>query len=295
MDTDRLQQFRAIARCGSLSGAARELGLSQPAITGCVQTLEKEFDAQLLVRTSRGVQLTDAGRVVIELAESLDAQLSEARELIAQIEGGEAGQFVIGCHPSLGSYFLPGFLPGFGARYPDIEVTIRNGSSSDVLQGVRDREIDFGLVVNPTPYDELVLVPLFHDRVTFFVRDDPAQEEREAHQLIKDSALIFMERMPQALKMISQLQQQEVEPGRRIPCGEHELVRALAQGGAGVAILPWRVATMQPGALQLLHGSMPAESDWIALCWRADRPKTLASNCLKNALVQAGRQLGEVG
>jgi len=294
MDIERLQHFRVIARCGSLSAAARELGLSQPAVTGCVQTLEREFDAQLLVRTSRGVQLTDAGRVVVELAETLDVKVSFAHELIAQIEGGEAGQFTIGCHASLGSYFFPDFMPSFSLRYPDIEVTIRNASSSDVLQGVRDRELDFGLVVNPTPYDELVLVPLFHDRVTFFTKNATASTLEEAHELLSSSSVAFMERMPQAIKMLGELQAEGIEPNKRLPCGEHELVRAMTQGGAGIGILPWRVATMGPGSLNLLHGAMPAESDWIALCWRADRPKTLGSNCFKNALVRAGRQLGEV-
>lgn len=294
MDTDRLQHFRVIARCGSLSAAARELGLSQPAITGCVQTLEREFDAQLLVRTSRGVQLTDAGRLVVELAETLDAKIAAAQQLIAQIESGEAGQFTIGCQASLGSYFFPDFMPSFSQRYPDIEVAIRNASSSDVLQGVRDRELDFGLVVNPTPYDELVLVPLFHDRVTFFTKEETAPTLEDAQDRLMTSPVAFMERMPQAIKMLAMLQGQGIEPRQRIPCGEHELVRAMAQGGAGIAILPWRVATMGPGSLNLLHGALPAESDWIALCWRADRPKTLGSNCLKNALVRAGRALGEV-
>ena len=297
MDLERLRVFRMIARCGSLSGAARELGLSQPAVTGCVQTLERELSAQLLVRTSRGVRLTEAGRVVVELAEDLDARTGAARELIAQLAGGELGRFVLGCHPSLGSYFLPEFLPSFSARYPNIELTVRNGSSSDVLHAVRDREVDYGLVVNPSPYDELVLVPLFHDRVTFFTSQplSPGATREDALAALSRSTLLYMERMPQASQLLAQCEPLGGQPLKRLPVGEHELARALAQRGVGVAVLPWRVATMPPQGLHMLHAELPSESDWIALCWRADRPRTHGATCLKNALVQAGRQLGGVG
>jgi DNA-binding transcriptional LysR family regulator len=276
-----------------MSEAARQMGCSQPALTGSIRALEEEFGAQLLIRTSRGVQLTEAGTVVLELAEAMELRMEQARESIAQLAGGEVGKFVIGCHPSLGSYFLPDFLRAFTARYPRVEIALWNGSSDSVLQKVRAREVDFGLVVNPTPYDELVVVPLFHDRVMFFAQSS-CESLAAAHDALRERALIYMDRMPQALEMLTGLEAEGIRPPRLIPCGEHELVRSLVQGGLGFGILPWRVATMGAHGLHAMHLDLPSASDWIALCWRADRPRTHASTCLKDALVQAGRKIGDV-
>lgn len=293
MDTARLLAFRTVVGCGSMSEAARQMGCSQPALTGSIRMLEEEFGTQLLIRTSRGVQVTEAGTVVLSLAEEVERRVEQARESIVQLASGEVGRFVVGCHPSLGSYFLPDFLRGFAARYPRIELLLWNGSSDSVLQKVRSREVDFGLVVNPTPYDELVLVPLFHDRVMFF-GEQPCETAQAARAQLKASALVYMERMPQALEMLAALEASGHKPAKLIPCGEHELVRALVQSGLGLGILPWRVATMGKHGLSALHTELPSASDWIALCWRADRPRTHASTCLKEALVGAGRKIGDV-
>lgn len=294
MDTARLLAFRTVVSCGSISEAARQMGCSQPALTGSIRALEDEFGAQLLIRTSRGVQLTEAGGVVLALAEEVDRRMEQARERILQLASGEVGRFVIGCHPSLGSYFLPSFLIDFAERYPRIELSFWNGSSDAVLQRVRGREVDFGLVVNPKPYDELVVVPLFHDRVMFF-GEEASGSLRTAQEQLAAKPLFFMERMPQALEMLSALEADGYKPSCLIPCGEHELVRALVQSGFGHGVLPWRVGTMGRQGLKPLHTDLPSASDWIALCWRADRPRTHASTCLKEALVSAGRKIGDVG
>src|SRR3712207_2203752 len=87
LDVRRLQALRAVAREGSLSAAARATGYTQPAVSHTIARLEDEVGTALLTRLGRGVQLTDAGRALVEHADAVLARLDAAEEEVAAIAG----------------------------------------------------------------------------------------------------------------------------------------------------------------------------------------------------------------
>ncbi len=292
MDLNHLRYFQTIVECGSLTAAARQLGLSQPTLTVAVRKLEERFGTTLLLRNPRGVSVTSTGQELLNHINEVFDALDRAEQRIFGLERDDVGAFVIGCHESLGAYFLPGFMPGFLNQAPQIQITLWNGSSDAVFQAVIGRTVHFGIIVNPLPHPDLVMVELFEDAMDLFVaaEADQGASMPEALARLRRGPLIFAGRIQQARLLIDQLSGRDALPERLLSCGDLELVKSLTLGGLGVGVLPRRVAAYgQPGRLRRLHPELPSVPDRIFLVYRADMHRTRGAMRLKDALVAHGR------
>jgi DNA-binding transcriptional LysR family regulator len=294
MDLTQLRYFRAIAQTSNISAAARALNVSQPSLTVAIQKLEAELKTTLFLRDRQGVTLTESGRTLLEHAMTIFDTMRAAEQKILGIEEEEVGSFIIGCHESLGAYFLPAFMTDFLKRSPRVDIALWNGSSAGVRDAVVQREVHFGIVVNPSPHPDLVLVELFPDAVKFFVSaSEPVLETiEEARARIANGPLIYAGRVAQMQELVAQIAEENYLPARQLACGDLELVKSLALAGVGVALLPHRVAAYgHENRLRPLHRELPFVADTIRLVYRADMHKTRAAMALKDALVRHGRTL----
>ncbi len=294
MELTPLKQFLAVAEHGSMSAAARALDVRQPTLSAAIKNLEEELQATLFLRDSRGVKLTASGRALRGAAQEMLEVLERAKTEIGGLETEDVGEFVVGCHQSLGSYFLPPFLQVFLPKSPKIGVSVWNGNSGDVRDRVLERSVDFGLVVNPEPHPDLVMVELFRDGIELYVtsREPELSQAIQALLRVRKGPLIAATRIPQVGDLITRLRADHAMPDRVIDCGDLQLVRSLAVGGLGVAMLPRRVALNgPPGQLRRLHRDLPGFPDTIFLLYRADLHRTRAALHLKDALVHHGRSL----
>ena len=293
MDLTQLRYFRTIAECGSMTAAARVLKVSQPTITVAVKNLEEELKTVLFTRNRSGVTLTSTGQALLRYADEVLHLVERAEQAILGLETEDAGRLVIGCHESLGAYFLPDFLLRLLEEAPRIEVTLWNGTSAAVEEAVLARQVDFGLVVNARQLSDLVIVDLFRDAVDVFVAAH-LREKVEAAELLRSRPLVFAGHIEQCRTIIEQLAAAGLLPSRLLSCGDLELTKSLALAGVGMALLPRRVAAYgQPGKLVRLDPSLPFFPDTISLIYRADLHRTRAATRLKDALVAHGKLLDD--
>jgi DNA-binding transcriptional LysR family regulator len=292
---DHLRYFQTVARCGSLSAAARVLQVSQPGLTAVIKQLEESFGTKLLVRLRTGVSLTSTGEELLRFANESLARLEQVEHQIKGLESDEVGSFVIGCHESLGAYFLPQWMTRFLEDNPHIQLSLANASSRSVLDATVERTVHFGLVVNPDPHPDLVQMKLFRDAVDLFVLADGAPENGDleaAKTRLRRGPLVFAGRVVQSQQIIEQLAAIDAVPPRLLSCGDLELVKSFALAGLGVAVLPRRVARyLQGGKLRRLHPALPFIADEIHLLFRGDAHRTRAFVITKDAIVAHGRAL----
>lgn len=152
----KLNQFRdvvAIAERGSLRGAARMLGLAQPALTRSIHELERELGTPLFERRARGMILTPTGQVFVRRATAVLGEVRRVREEIDQLHGGTQGRVVAGLSIAPHVALLPKALRPFRKRYPDIKLHLIEGYYPTVESQVRDGTMDF--YVGPQPEREL--------------------------------------------------------------------------------------------------------------------------------------------
>lgn len=163
-----LRYFRAIARHGHLTRAARELGVTQPALSAMLRKLEKELGTELLHRTGRGVELTEAGGEFLTHAElairEADAGVRAVRELL----GLERGTVRVGGGATAITYLLPPVIAMVRARHPGLRFSIREAGSTQVALAVSAGELDLGIVTLPVSLessDSILSLPLVEDEL----------------------------------------------------------------------------------------------------------------------------------
>jgi DNA-binding transcriptional LysR family regulator len=155
MELRHLRYVVAIAETLHFRRAAERLHISQPPLSQQVRQLENELGVKLFQRTKRHVQLTEAGKMVVEEARLILAQTEHVAQVAARVNNGEAGQLVIGVAGPADAQFFVDILRLFGKRHPNVRIVVRNISTADQVQAVRERRLHAGFVTPPVDDPEL--------------------------------------------------------------------------------------------------------------------------------------------
>ena len=149
MKLSQLHNLLAVAEHGSVRRAARELNLSQPAVTKSIQQLEESLDVSLLDRGAHGVTPTQAGLALIERAKAVEAELRSARAEIEKLMGSDSGEIAVGVTPAIMEYLMPVVLAEFKKTHPNVFVRIYESVGPGYLADLRTGELDFGISLLP--------------------------------------------------------------------------------------------------------------------------------------------------
>jgi DNA-binding transcriptional LysR family regulator len=166
MDTRQLAAYCAVVERKSFSRAAEQLGLTQPAVSQQIRSLEKRFGRQLLDRSGRRVEPTEAGRRLYRRAQrllALEQQLVD--DVVAETDGKLTGTVQIGASTGPGGGVVPLLLCEFHLRNPGVEVSLSVFDTQRVIELVAERELELGVVGAARPHRSVVFEPLFRDEV----------------------------------------------------------------------------------------------------------------------------------
>ncbi len=175
MSDFRLRVFAAVARHLSFTRAAQELFVSQPAVTKHIRELEAQYGQRLLERHGTRVALTEAGRLLQTHAEAAtEAEHRLETQLLALHDPDEAaGRLRLGASTTLAQYVLPGLLPGFQARYPQVQLTLLNANSERIAEALLRGELELGFVEGRSKSRDLHYELLLPDELVAVRRATP--------------------------------------------------------------------------------------------------------------------------
>ncbi|HEX5136465.1 MAG TPA: LysR substrate-binding domain-containing protein [Planctomycetota bacterium] len=194
MSLDRLETLAEVAARGSITEAAKALGLTQPAASRRLQLLEEEIGAPLLARGRKGVRLTETGKLVVAEGEALLERYHRLLSDVRKLQGLEAGTVRVGGGATAVTALLPGAIRRFRAQYKDIVFEVREAGSREIAAAVAREELELGLVTLPVHADGLDLRPLLRDRIVLVApRDHLFAGKRVAAAALKGSPLIGFE------------------------------------------------------------------------------------------------------
>jgi LysR family transcriptional regulator, low CO2-responsive transcriptional regulator len=172
VDIQKIETFLRAAENLSLSEAAKQLHLSQPAISHHIKVLEQELDVSLFVRSNTGLQLTEAGRLLLPWARRLLHDTNDLKEMMSSLHEDIAGELRISCSTTAGKYILPQLAARFCLRYPGVKVRILACGPEHAALNLLEGEAHIGVVSSEVSDASLESQKFFRDTITLIVPPD---------------------------------------------------------------------------------------------------------------------------
>jgi DNA-binding transcriptional LysR family regulator len=234
---EKLTHFVGIVRAGSIRKYASLNRLSQPAMSKCLQILETELEASLVVRDQHGVELTQAGELLFRWSERLISETEELGTAIRLHSGLKLrDKLKMGTYQSVAVYFVPKFYKFIQRQQNRLLLEFTTAPSQELMLMLKSGAVDFTISIDPPKAAEFHHVVLFKDFYSLFKLSGTSQLADEIRIFTLPTARDENRRSLKAyLKSAGLLNQ-------LVSCSDFEAVKAMLEGGAGWAILPDRVA-----------------------------------------------------
>jgi DNA-binding transcriptional LysR family regulator len=171
MDLRRLRYFTVAAEELNFTRAAERLHIAQPPLSAQIKQLERDLGVTLFDRSSRGVRLTDAGRLFLEEVRRIFVQLDQTVDFVRRVGDGRIGRLALGFLPSAAHNALPGVLRGFRERFPDVELSLQEMGPDEEVRKLHDKQIDAGFLYLPVDETGLEVRPILREPLVAAVPD----------------------------------------------------------------------------------------------------------------------------
>lgn len=269
-----IEHFLELYDTKSYTRAALRLGISQPTLTQSIFRLENKTKSKLFYRTKQGCTPTKIGEIFYDKASHLREIWRTLVNDISKSETELMGSFRIGCHESVGIYTLPRFVKQIAKTAPAVELRIDHNWSRRITEKIVNHELDLGFVINPIKHRDLVLIKIGTDTIALW---KSKKSEIIPKRLITDLDL------GQIRKLFGQHHVHEFDGWPIVETPSLEVVREITQAGAGVGLLPERVAKIGGSCLETYKSALPQRRDEIFVAYRVGTMKSMAGKAIVEA------------
>jgi molybdate transport repressor ModE-like protein len=239
-DTTRLRLLVEIDRRGSVSAAARAIGIGQPTASQHLRLLETAAGRRLVERDGRGSRLTEAGRVLAARAGEALSALASADEELRALDGLLTGTIHLGASTAPGAYLLPDVLGCFRREYPGVTVEVEVAGSAEILRRLLEGRVQLAVVGAQEADRRLTLEPFLEDEIIGVAKPGllPLVDGTLEPRLIAELTLLSREQGSSSRALTeSELRAAGVWPRDRWELGSPEAVKRAAREGLGIAFL----------------------------------------------------------
>lgn len=295
MDLKQLEYFVRVAELGSFTRAAAALNVAQPALSRQVRLLEVELRQNLLVRNGRGANPTDAGKLLLDHGRGILHQVERAKEELGRVRGALAGRVAIGLPTSVAKVLTVPLTREFRQRLPDASLSISEGLSASMLEGLLTGRLDLAVLYNATPSPDIELTPLVEENL-YLIQAPGSPTPAEGHTLREVSALpLVIPSRPNAIRMLVETELANIgcRPKIALEIDGVSAILDLVADGAGNAVLS-RNAVRTSGHADTLVVSpvhSPRLRTRLSVAVSAQRPTTLTQQAMLELIGQLAPRL----
>jgi len=285
LETYKMSIFLAAVEEQSFSAAARKLGLSQPAVSLQIQSLEQQLGVELFRRAGRSVEVTEAGHALVPMARQMLGLSSKIEETMCALRGKIIGRLVVGCAATPAQYVLPRLILLFKQRHPDVHIQLRMMQSEEVLDCLISQEIHLGVLAYPPNHRVIKTREFMEDDAVLLVpAGHPWAKKAEVAlaDLLNGKVTLLRENNQRSYEAVWAALQEVASPRdlvqSTIEMGSPEAVVSAVEAGLGMAILPQtaarRAAAAGQGAmLQFREGPF---TQTLYFCSNKEHPEVCA-------------------
>jgi molybdate transport repressor ModE-like protein len=289
IDVRRLAILREVARQGSFNRAAAELRLTPSAVSQQISALERALGTAVVRRSTRGVELTQAGRVLAEAGDAIAAELSHAEHEISRLADARTEHLTIATFTS-GQRLLPAALTRFAAERPGVELTVLENEPEDSLQLVRAGAADLALAyhfdgpppVRPGDRSGLVWTPLLDDPMWIVL---PGGHHLAGRDSLAIADLAGERWVHGCLSMCETLDHYAALAGFEIRTAcrgtDYSFAQSLVRAAVGISMIPQVALTADQGGLVTIPLEPPCPSRFVGIATPRRRPNPLSEAMLR--------------
>ncbi|MBB6429620.1 LysR family transcriptional regulator [Algisphaera agarilytica] len=290
MEIHQLRYFLAVAEQGGMRQAARVCHVTQPTLSMQIQKLEDELGHRLFDRSSRGTELTEAGRSLLPRARKILGELSVTLDTVrADVERGR-GRLRVGAIPTIAPFLLPPAVRRFQKQNPEAELVIAEDVTASLIEELVASRLDLAFMSLPLDDERITFEHLFDEPLSVVMaKEDPLAERKT----VRPNDLV--DRPPIVLHDMHCLGQRVQAYCEVIGLGEHEQWKAAQLAtvqewvalGLGVSLLPRMVAERDRSAKRVYRPlAKPVPTRAVVAAHRADRPLSVLGRSLVDAVMQ---------
>ncbi len=277
IDSRQLNAFTSLARLGSFTQAAKELFLSQSAVSHSMRALETDVGCRLFDRIGKKVFLTQAGETLQMHAEKILGEMQLARRNLQHLGKWGKVRLRIGASSTACQHIIPEVLLEFRKHYPDCAIEIEPGDAMHVIDGLMTHRIDLAIGMEIQSEHPLIFHHLFHDELKFITAPEHAwaiQKQVNRENLNKQHFILYDRNSLTSRLIEDYFREEKIVLHTFIELGSMEAIKELVKVNLGVAILaPWIARKeIQTGSL-VPHsiGRRKLKRNWGILHWKEKR------------------------
>ena len=285
--------FKEVAETGNISVAAKNLYISQSAVSQSIKQLETALQARLFARSPRGVTLTGEGQMLYQYVRSALGLIATGEDKLSQAQQLLLGTLIIGASDTVTSFFLTPYLEAFHRQHPAIRLKIVSGRSAKVLSLLKSGAVDIAFASSPA--DSAVdSWPCFSTHSVFVAGSQYPCDFDHAHtrQEIADFPLILLERKASSRVFLEQeFLKSGVTLNPEIELSSRSLLVSLARIGLGVAgvTLEFVQDALDAGDIRLLKTDFTIPARSVDMCTLRDVAPTAAATAFMEMVRQGAK------
>ncbi len=277
LDSRQLRAFTILARTGSFTETARELHLSQSAVSHSMKALEGEAGCRLLDKMGKKAVLTQAGEQLLERATRILAEMSEARAELGRLGKWGQSRLRLGASTTACQHVLPGVLREFKDSFPNCTISIEPGDTPEMIEALRNHKIDLAVNLEPRRGEPLDFRPLFTDELQFIVSPQHPWARAgkvERDEIARQNYIVYKRRSYTSEMIEAHFRADDIVLFSQLDLGNMEAIKELVKLGIGISILaPWTAKNeIKAGTLVALPlGKRKLKRRWGILHWEGRR------------------------
>ena len=240
LNLNQLRAFYQVAKCQNVSLAARQLFVSQPAVTAQVKLFEESCGLKLFKKKGHSLVLTDEGRTLFSHAKKVFEYEKRIEDALEQMKELKKGSLKLGSARTYARYFIPFLLTGFRDAYPHIKIHLDEGSSREMINSLIELRNEVVIVAKTDDHANIAFIPFSREELVLILPPNHhlADENSIFFEQFSREPIIMKDKGSGTRKLVDELySNNNVIPNILMETGDAEIIKLLVQHGEGVSFL----------------------------------------------------------
>lgn len=292
MTITQLIYVLAVAEHKNFTLAAEKTFVTQPTLSMQIQKLEDELGVQIFDRTTKPIQVTTIGDVIVKQAQKIVNESDRIKDIIDQEKGFVGGEFRLGLIPTVAPTLLPMFLKTFLNKHPKVHLIIEEYTTEEIINRLNNGYLDAAIVATPLQYNDIIERVLYYEPFVGFIPPEFRQNfesELQADQLDVDKLLLLQDGHCFRDGIINICKNKQISGGRQfmLESGSFETLIQLSEEGLGYTLLPYlhTLNLSKESQVNLMQFKDPKPAREISLVYTKNELKIQIINALYDVIM----------